>query len=935
MAADRQFAFGAFRFDARTGQLWRDGSEVKLTPRTAAVLQMLVERAPEVVTKQELFDGVWGGTTVGDDSLTSCIHELRDAIGDDARCPRTIETRHRRGYRFMMPATRIVDQGRAPPLPQVSARGPSRLVGRVSDLQELERAFDRASSGQRQIVFVTGEPGIGKSSLADFFLEQLQTTHAFRVAHGQCLDHHGVGEPYLPLIEALTRLAGGRDGTAVKEIISAQAPSWLAQMPSLWTRSERSALERRGRATRERMMRELTLAVEAIASEAPILLKLEDIHWSDASTLDWLAHVARRPEPARLMILATFRPNDAATAKTDLGGLVTELALHGQCKQIALGPLGLEAIEIYLEARLGNSDGSARSREMATLLAERTGGNPLFVVSIVNELAQPEISGRAADAILSIPHDVRRFIYRQIDQLNESDRGLLTAASVIGREFATAAVAAALEIDVEKVETGCTHLSRRGVFVVRSASVTWPDGTPTELYSFRHDLYRELLYDRLPAMRRALSHARVGRRLEVAWTGRLDVIASQLAEHFERGNKLTRAIPYHQRAAAKALRRSANEEAVGHLRRALDAIEHIEDEVERTRVEVELRVGLGAAFMAHQGFGAPEVLEAYSRAEELCKRLGEHQDIFAALWGQWLFRWGRSEMDAAWRLCGTMLALAERYDDSGLKLQAHHAAWATSFGRGELAEVRAHAKAGLALYDANVHQAMASSYGNHDAGTCARYFSALSLALSGEEEHARTMIDTSLAVARRLDDPFSLALSFYFASATAQVLNDVALAARHAEASRRLATEHDLAMPRAWSAGVMGWCAAENGDPARGVALLTEAVTALEAAHSRHFMPYLLGLLAQAHMKLGHHADAMKAVEDGIALAASGGERFYAAELHRLRGDLLARRSDGHIQEAEAAFRTAIEVARQQGATALENRAIASLRRWCDVAAPG
>jgi predicted ATPase len=413
------------------------------------------------------------------------------------------------------------------------------------------------------------------------------------------------------------------------------------------------------------------------------------------------------------------------------------------------------------------------------------------------------------------------------------------------------------------------------------------------------------------------------------------VIASQLAEHFERGNELARAIPYRQRAASKALRRSANAEAIGHLRRALGAIEHIEDEVERARVEVELGVGLGAAFMANQGFGAPEVLEAYSRAEELCKRLGERADIFPALWGQWLFRWGRSEMDAAWRLCEALLALAKKYDDTGLKLQAHHAAWATSFGRGELAEVRAHAEAGLAIYDANVHQAMASSFGNHDAATCARYFSALSLALAGEEERARTMADTSLAAARRLDDPFSLALSLYFASATAQVLDDVALAARHAEASRQLATEHDLAMPKAWSTGVMGWCAVENGDPARGIGLLTEAVTALEAAHSRHFMSYLLGLLAQAHLKVGHHADAMKAAEDGIALTAGGGERFYVAELHRLRGELLTRRPDAHIQKAEASFRTAIQLARQQGAISLENKAIASLRRWCDVATLG
>ncbi len=863
MAADRQFAFGAFRFDARTGQLWRDGSEVKLTPRAAAVLHMLAERAQELVTKQELSDRVWGGMAVGDDALTSCIQELRSALGDDARRPRAIETRHRRGYRLMVPATAVVDRSGGAASSSVLMPEPSHLVGRIAELEELARGFDRARSGHRQVVFVTGEPGIGKSSLADAFLEQLRTAHAVRIAHGQCLDHHGFGEPYLPLIEALTRLAGGPDGAAVKQILSAQAPSWLSQMPALWTRSERSALATRGRPTRERMMRELTLAVEAIASDEPLLLKLEDIHWSDASTLDWLAHVARRPEPTRLMVLATFRPTDAAAARGGLSGLMTELALHGQCREIALVPLGLKAIESYLEARLGDDD--AKLRAMAPLLLERTGGNPLFMTSIVNQLAQQQLPRRTQAAIVAIPHDVRRFIDRQIDELTDSDRNLLTAASVIRREFATTAVAAALESDADQVEIACARLARQGVFVVKSGSTTWPDGSGAELYAFRHDLYRELLYDRLPATRRALCHARVGRRLEAAWAGRLDAIASELAEHFERGNEPARAIPHHQRAADKAMRRSANEEAIGHLRRALDAIGHIAGEVERTRVEVELLIALGAAFFAIRGFGAPEVLEVYSRAEALCEGLGERPEIFPALWGQWLFRWGRSELEAGWRLCERLLALAGKSGDAGLKLQAHHASWATAFGRGRLAEVRVHADAGLALYDARIHQAMASSYGNHDAACCARNFSAMSLALGGDDQGARVMIERSVAAARSLDDPFSLALTLYFTSAAAQMLGDVSLATANSELSMQMATEHDLAQPKAWSMGVAGWCIAENGDPGRGLVLATQAIATMHAIQSRHFLAYLLGLLADMQLKAGHHGEAMRAVEEGLA----------------------------------------------------------------------
>ena len=171
------------------------------------------------------------------------------------------------------------------------------------------------------------------------------------------------------------------------------------------------------------------------------------------------------------------------------------------------------------------------------------------------------------------------------------------------------------------------------------------------------------------------------------------------------------------------------------------SIGHIANEVDRTKAEVELRVGIGAAYMAIRGFGAPEVLEAYASAEALCDRLGERVDLFPAIWGQWMFRTGRGETDASRRLCARLLALAEKFDDAGLKIQAHHAMWSTSFVCGELGMARAHAQSGLALPDAKLHRSMASSYGNHDAACCARNFSAMSLALAGDADEARAMID--------------------------------------------------------------------------------------------------------------------------------------------------------------------------------------------------
>src|SRR5262249_17157224 len=340
-----------------------------------------------------------------------------------------------------------------------------------------------------------------------------------------------------------------------------------------------------------------------------------------------------------------------------------------------------------------------------------------------------------------------------------------------------------------------------------------------------------------------------------------------VAHHFSEAGLASEAMGYWRKAGTMAQRRSANEEAISHLRRALDSTGHIADLVERTKTEVELHVGIGAAFMAARGFAAPEVLEAYSRAEELCEPLGERADIFPALWGQWLFRLGRSELDAAQRLCGRLLVLADKSGDAGLKLQAHHAAWATSFGRGELAEVQAHTTAALSLYDAKVHRVMASHYGNHDASVCALNFSALSFAFAGEEERAHSTSDSALAVARGLNDPFTMALALYFSSATAQVLGDVGLSAQYAEPSQQLSAEHGFAYVKALSTSVVGWCAAENGDSDRGIGLLTDAIAQLKAAHDSQFMSYLLGLLCGAHMKAGHHAEAMKVVKEGITFA--------------------------------------------------------------------
>lgn len=910
-------AFGNVRVDTRTGEVERDGGTAKLTPKAAGVLAALLDRAPDLITKDELLLKVWDGKAVGDDALTSCVQELRRALGDDARRPRFIETRHRRGYRWVIP----IESPGGDPSGNPSGRMP--LFGRHGEMGELRQRFGQARAGRRQFVLVTGEPGIGKTALVDGLVADVAAARQGAIAHGQCLDQHGVGEPYLPLIEALRRLANGPSGLAVRKILSTQAPGWMAQLPSLLSDVQRTLIARRT-ATRDRMLHELTVALEAIAAVTPLVLRLEDLHWSDASTLDWLGHVARRLEPARLMIVGTMRPAEATEGRRRMSTLLTELAAHDQCHELALPPLGPDAIGEFLGSWLGDRIEPECLSHVVSRLRTRTGGNPLFMVGLVHRLMQKNSVDFASEAFAEVPGNVQRLIRHQIEDLRESDRDLLMAASVIGREFAPRLVAPVVGQPVEAVEKACARLANEDAIIQASGVTTWPDSTRSDTYIFRHDLYREALYDRFPAAARERAHLEAGRALEQTWADQPETIASELAEHFERGREFGRAVPHLQRAAAKAQRRGANEQALEHLRRALDCTGHLAGEVQRTRLEAELYVAIGAAHVATRGFGSAGVADALTQAEMRCARLGENADLFPVMWGQWLFRWGRSDLAGCQGLAARMLSLAQRAGDSGLRLQAHHAMWTTMFGLGHLVRARAHVEAGLLLYDRRRHGALASTYGNHDACVCGRNFAATACALAGEVEGARTMLYEAFEAATELGDPFSLSMMHFSGAMTGQILGDVSLATEHSEKGCRIASEYGLGVQKLQIGGVLGWCRAAQDDRREGLALLRESIAGLKAASSLCFMHYLLALLADAALAAGKLDEALDATREGIAIAERAGERYFLAELYRLSGVVACRLADH--SEARAYLERAIELARQQGATLLEHRARASIR---------
>src|SRR5262252_8113861 len=401
-----QWIFGPFRLDPRNACLWRGAEIVPLPPTAFALLHYLVTHAGQLVTKDELFDAVWSETVVSESALKVRMGEVRKALGETAREPRCIATVHRRGYRFVAPVTQLdaasgaAAAARDPSGPLLSPIAPtllpstpphpdaptplSRLVGRECELVQLQQWWGRARQGQRQVVFLTGEAGIGKTTLVDAFMAQVAATEVVWLGQGQCIEQYGAGEAYLPVLEALGRLCRAPGAAHLLTLLRAQAPTWLVQMPWALSSTDHEALrhELLG-ATQARMLREMAAWIEALTVETPLVLVLEDLHWSDYATLDLVAWLARRQEPARLLLVGTYRPVEVMTRGHPVRGVQQALQLHGHCAHLPLACLSETAVAAYLRRRV---PGSQKPAALARLIHQRTDGNPLFMVHVVEEL---------------------------------------------------------------------------------------------------------------------------------------------------------------------------------------------------------------------------------------------------------------------------------------------------------------------------------------------------------------------------------------------------------------------------------------------------------------------------------------------------------------------------------------------------------------------
>jgi len=662
---------------------------------------------------------------------------------------------------------------------------------------------------------------------------------------------------------------------------------------------------------------------EANAVGPPLLiLALEDLHWADYSRLALLSALAQRREPARLLLIATYRTTDIHAQANPLGTLARDLLNHRVCHELALDPLTEDAVVTYVSTRCGAENPDAM-RHLGRALHARTEGHPLFLETILDDLLARDSDGALLDRdpksiATSVPESLRQTIALQLDRLSPDEQRLLEAAAVAGAEFSAAAAAAALDRDVLEVEDACADLARRQQFLTFSGVATWPDATVAARFRFRHSLHQSVLYERTAGARRLRFHQKIGEREEAAYGTLAAQIGAELAVHFEQARDFRRAVGYLGHAAESAVRKYAYREAADLVHRALALLETWPDSPARDGQELALQVTLGIALVMTKGFTVPEVERAYERAHELCRQIGETPRLFAVLEGLQTFYAVRGDLEKACSLAQLLLDLAHRAESPALMLEAHHTLGGSIIMRGECRQARYHLEQAIAIYDPGEHAAHAFLFSGHDPGVCCRCYLAFTLWTEGWPDRALARAEEGLRLARKVAHPYSVALALYLKAFLHYLRREPQLTLDLASESTALASEEGFPYWVVISMILRGWALAELGQSADGVVLIRQGLAACQAMGTGLARSAALAQLAEAAAKAGDFPAAFEALNDAFAWVRQTGERNYEAEICRLHGE---------IAGEEKSLLEAIEIARRQSAASFELRAISSLVR--------
>lgn len=697
----------------------------------------------------------------------------------------------------------------------------------------------------------------------------------------QCLEHYGTGEAYLPLLEATGRLCREAESERIVTLLHQYAPSWLVQLPALLSAADVAELQPRVMGTtRERMLREMAELLEALSAERPLVL--EDLHWSDVSTIDLLSMLARKREAARLLILVTYRSTDVIVHGHPLRGVKQELVTRKLAVELPLPYLRPDAVQAYVAQHAGTLGDSLP--EVGAPLYERTEGHPLFMVQLLADLSQQAIP--LAQARQIIPPGLQHLLVAQIERLTPAEQAVLEAGSVAGVEFGVASVAAGVGRSIEEIERLCEQFAQRGQFLVERAVLRWPDGTVSGRYGFRYALYQEVLYQRLSESRRARLHQLIGEQEEAAYGERAREMAAELAMHFERGHDVDRTVRYLQQAGENATKRSAHQEAVMLITRALDLLPPRLEALAGAHQELTLRLALGRSLMLHKGYAASEVEQVYSQALALCHAETPSQLRFSVLSGLTTFWIARGEFVRARELAEQCLALVCQMTSPPRQLQIQTLLGMICLYLGEPLRAQRYLEPGITLYETHSTQSDLAAVGAESLVSCLAYTAVACWAL-GYPAQAGKRSAEALALARRYGRPSSLAPALHVACWVHRDRREVEATGMQVDTLTTLCRDYEIPFWLAWGQTSQGWVLSEQGEVAEGIRLVEDSLAMLQAAGATGGLSDTLALLAEAYGKLGQLETGFALLTQALSCGTEKGERYYEAEIYRLRGELL------------------------------------------------
>jgi class 3 adenylate cyclase/predicted ATPase len=846
----------------------------------------------------------------------------RQLVGGRFRCA-DLGAQHLKGFVEPVRAWRVIGEGRAEG--RFEARQTGRvtpLVGREHELGLLLDRWQQAKEGEGQIVALCGEAGVGKSRLVRALRERLAGEAYTPVSHF-CSPYHQATALY-PIVGLLERAAGlSREDPPQRQLdkLEAMVPTASAAVVALFadllaipTGGRFPALGLSPQRQKERTFAALLDQLAGLAARQPVLALYEDVHWSDPTTLELLDLAVDRVQDLRVLALVTFRPE--FRPPWIAAAHVTLLTLNN---------LSRRQTAAMVEQVTG---GKALPPEVLEQIVAKTDGVPLFVEELTKTVLEAGLLRDSGDRYilrgplppLAIPTTLYDSLVARLDRLAPV-KEVAQIGAVIGREFAHELIAAVTTLGEDRLGDALQQLTGAELLFRRGAS-------PHATYTFKHALVRDAAYASLLRGKRQQLHARVAAVLEEQFPRRIEVEPGLLAHHWTEADLPEKAVDYRLKAGELAIRRSATSEALAQLGKGLDLLTGLPATAERDQRELRLQIALGVALMAAKGWASPEAGRANARARELCERLGDTRHLFPALYGQWVWHVVGAELDVGRAVGEEFLGLARRHGDPGAEIVAGRVVGTTLLLRGEVGSARDHFEQALALYDSERDRDLAFVYAQDPrvAGLAGLSWALFILGYSGQASAGSLQ---ALACARELGHQNTLGYALLYGCILAELGNDGRETREQAEALAALAAREGSPHFLAAATAVRVWTAIEDGASGGELEELRGALAAWRATGAGFLVPYFLGLLARAEARAGEIRMALDRVAEGLALVGKTNERWYEAELHRLRGELLLGLPEPDRTCAEACFFRALTVARERDARAWELRAATSLARLC------